>query len=77
VFYFGAVWFYLGGFTASSVSGGEDRFYWVAILVRVAAQLYLVGMVVRDVWQPWRDPVARQETPQTPKPPKADPHERV
>jgi uncharacterized membrane protein len=62
VFYFAAVWLYLGEFTASSVSGAPDRLYWVAIVVRVAAQLYLVVMVVRDIWQPWRDPV-QEETP--------------
>ena len=60
VLYFAAVWFYLGEYTASSVSGGEDRFYWLAILVRVAAQLFLVAVVVRDVWQPWRDPVGAE-----------------
>ncbi len=57
VFYFGAVWLYLGGWTASSASGQPDRFYWVAILVRVAGELYLAGLVVRDVLVPWRDPV--------------------
>ncbi len=48
--------------------------------MRVAAQLYLVAMVVRDVWQPWRDPVAHPETPETPETPEspeADPRERV
>ena len=63
VFYFAAVWLYLGEFTASSVSGGPDRFYWSAILVRVAAEAYLVVMVVRDILRPWRDPVAEAPTP--------------
>jgi uncharacterized membrane protein len=57
VFYFGAVWLYLGGWTASSVSGAPDRFYWLAILVRVLGELYLAVLVVRDVLEPWRDPV--------------------
>jgi uncharacterized membrane protein len=57
VFYFGAVWLYLGGWTASSVGGAPDRFYWLAILVRVLGELYLAVLVVRDVLQPWRDPV--------------------
>lgn len=57
IVYFAAVWFYLGEYTASGVSGGQDRFYWLAIGVRVAAQLFLVAMVLREVWQPWRDPV--------------------
>jgi uncharacterized membrane protein len=55
--YFAAVWFYLGEYTASSVSGEPDKFYWLAIVLRVAAQLYFVTMVVRDVLRPWRDPV--------------------
>jgi len=57
VFYFGAVWLYLGGWTASSVSGAPDRFYWLAIVVRVLGELYLAALVVRDVLHPWRDPV--------------------
>ncbi len=63
VLYFAAVWFYLGDLTASSVSGGADRFYWVAIVLRVAAQLYLVAVVVRDVLRPWHDPVADDAVP--------------
>lgn len=58
VFYFAAVWLHLGELTASAASGEPDRFYWLAILVRVVAQLYLVAVVVRDVVQPWRDPAA-------------------
>lgn len=57
VFYFGAVWLYLGGFTAPGASGEPDRFYWLAILVRVVCELYLVAVVVRDILKPWRDPV--------------------
>jgi uncharacterized membrane protein len=57
VFYFGAVWLYLGGWTASASSGAPDRFYWFAILVRMAAELYLAGVVVRDVLDPRHDPV--------------------
>ena len=57
--YFAAVWFYLGEFTASGASGQPDRFYWIAIVVRVVCELYLVALVVRDVLQPWHDPVRR------------------
>jgi uncharacterized membrane protein len=57
VFYFGAVWLYLGGWTASSTSGQPDKFYWLAIVVRVLGELYLAAVVVRDVLRPWRDPV--------------------
>jgi uncharacterized membrane protein len=56
-FYFAAVWLYLGEYTASASSGVPDHFYWLAIAVRVAAELYLVAVVVRDTLDPWRDPV--------------------
>jgi uncharacterized membrane protein len=57
VLYFGGVWLYLGGWTASASAGAPDRFYWYAILVRVAAEVYLAAMVVRDVVDPRHDPV--------------------
>lgn len=57
IFYFAAVWFYLGQYTASSTTGGDDLVYATAVLVRVAAELYLAAVVVRDIRQPWRDPV--------------------
>jgi uncharacterized membrane protein len=56
VLYFAAVWWYLGGFLAPA-AGGDSGFYWAAILLRMAAELYLVAMVVRDLWQPANDPV--------------------
>ena len=50
VLYFASVWWYLGGQLAPG--GGEDAgFYWLAILVRVAGELYLVGLVVRDLFR--------------------------
>jgi uncharacterized membrane protein len=56
VFYFASVWWYLDGELAPG--GGEDAgFYWLAIAVRVSAQLYLCTMVVRDIWWPREDPV--------------------
>lgn len=49
VLYFASVWWYLGDQLAPG--GGEDAgFYWLAILVRVAGELYLVGLVVRDLF---------------------------
>ena len=58
VFYYGAVWMYLGGWTASSSSVGfPDRAYVAAILVRVAVEVYVAVLVVRDILNPWRDPV--------------------
>ena len=50
------MWWYLGGFLAPSA--GEDAgAYWLAILVRMAAELYLVAIVARDVLRPAHDPV--------------------
>jgi len=56
VLYFAAVWWYLGGYLAPA-SGGDTGFYWVAVLLRMATELYLVGIVVRDVLLPRHDPV--------------------
>ena len=48
VLYFACVWWYLGGFLDSPGDGGAG-FYWLAILVRMAGELYLVALVVGDV----------------------------
>jgi uncharacterized membrane protein len=56
VLYFASVWWYLDGQLAAT--GAEDAvFYWLAILVRVAAQGYLCAVVLRDIWWPRHDPV--------------------
>ncbi|MBO9522255.1 MAG: DUF2029 domain-containing protein [Nocardioidaceae bacterium] len=49
--YFGAVWLYLGGWLAPS-TGTDATAYQLAIVVRVAAELYLVARVVGDVLDP-------------------------
>ncbi|WP_345521493.1 glycosyltransferase family 87 protein [Nocardioides conyzicola] len=64
VLYFAAVWWYLGGFLAPA-GGGDAGFYWAATLLRMAAELYLVAMVVRDLWDPRRDPVRSSSVPQS------------
>ncbi len=51
VFYFVMVWWYLGG-ELDPASGGDAGFYWLAIVVRMLAELYLVAIVARDVLQP-------------------------
>jgi uncharacterized membrane protein len=56
VFYFASVWWYLGNFLAPG-DGGDAEFYWFAILLWMAAELYLVAVVVRDIWWPRHDPV--------------------
>lgn len=59
VLYFASVWWYLGEHL--DAPGGEDAgFYWLAIVLRMAAELYLVCLVVRDVLRPEHDPVDRE-----------------
>jgi uncharacterized membrane protein len=56
VYYFASVWWYLGGFLDPG-GGGEPGFYWLAVGLRVAAQLYLGVVVARDIWYPQHDVV--------------------
>ena len=49
VFYFFAVWWHLGGFTAASTTGGEDLVYALAVVVRVGCQLYLAVRVAQGL----------------------------
>ena len=62
VFYFCTVWWYLGGYL-SPAGGGDVGFYWVGIVVRVLAELYLVVLVVRDVLRPEHDPANDRPDP--------------
>ncbi|MGI8521898.1 MAG: glycosyltransferase family 87 protein [Nocardioides sp.] len=66
LFYFASVWWYLGGYLAPG-AGGDAGFYWLATAVRVAAELYLAGVVVRDVWLPHHDPVREREPARWPR----------
>ena len=59
LFYFAACWWYIGGVTASATGGAPDPLYSVAIVVRMAAELFLGGVVVRDLLRPEHD-VARE-----------------
>jgi uncharacterized membrane protein len=62
VTYFALSWWWRGGL----LSGGADsgpRFYWLAIAVHVVGTVWLVAMVVRDVWWPEDDVVRREEDP--------------
>jgi hypothetical protein len=54
--YFGAIWWHLGGLLAPGADG-PDKVYWLAVIVRMAAQLWIVAVVVRDVWRPTHDVV--------------------
>lgn len=67
IFYFFAIWMHIANFfVAPGVcepsrgfisSGGCDWVYSLAIVVRVAGEIFLMVMVVRDIFQPWHDPV--------------------
>ncbi len=49
VFYFAAVWLYLGQFTASATTGAPDPLYLTAIIIRILAEIYLAAMIIRDL----------------------------
>ena len=53
--YFVAIWAHLDG--RSAAGNGEDRLYWLAVLLRIAVQLWLCVRVARDMLQPERDVV--------------------
>jgi uncharacterized membrane protein len=55
VLYFFAVWMHIANFFVAS--GDKDWMYALAILIRIAGELYLVAVVVRDILAPWHDPV--------------------
>ena len=61
LFYFVAIWWHLGGLLAPG-AGGADRVYWLAVLLRMATQTWIVIMVVRDAWRPEHDVVRRGGT---------------
>ena len=54
--YFVAIWWHLGGFLSPGDSSA-DRLYWLAVLLRLASQGWVVWVVVRDVLHPEEDPV--------------------
>ncbi|WP_227487029.1 glycosyltransferase family 87 protein [Nocardioides malaquae] len=62
VLYFGAIWFQLGGYLEPG-DGQPSVIYWLAVVLRIAAQLWFVAMVVRGVVDPDRDPVGREAEP--------------
>ena len=57
--YFGAVWLYLGGWLATSTNTSTP--YQLAIVVRVLGELYLMAVVVRDIWWAYPDPDEQAE----------------
>ncbi len=55
--YFAGVWWYIAGFTASATDGAPDPVYTAVVGIRVLGQLYLGGVVLRDILRPAHDPV--------------------
>ena len=56
IFYWMMIWLHI----PAALVGPEDqpdRVYWLATGVRIAATLWLMGLVVRDILRPWHDPV--------------------
>jgi uncharacterized membrane protein len=64
IFYFASVWWYLDGKLAPAV-GDDPGAYWVAIVVRLLCQLWLVGVVARDVLRPRHDPAVELAVPRS------------
>jgi uncharacterized membrane protein len=60
--YFASVWWYLDG-QLDSGGGTQPIFYWVAIIVRVVAEVYLVAVVIRDIRKPAYDVVDEGREP--------------
>lgn len=57
VVYFVAIWWFLVSYGVDDTTGLSGQEYSIAILIRVVTTLYLVGVVVRDILVPERDPV--------------------
>ena len=62
VFYFASVWWYLQGDLQPSV-GSDVVVYWIAVIVRMLGELYLVVLVSRDILLPRYDVVRDDGAP--------------
>jgi uncharacterized membrane protein len=56
LFYFVAIWWHLGG-ELTPGAGDQDRVYWLAVIVRLLTEGWVVIMVVRDAHRPEHDVV--------------------
>ena len=54
--YYVGVWLWLNKFTEADRSL-DDRSYAIVILIQVASDLFIAGLVIRDIWKPDQDPV--------------------
>ena len=57
VVYFAAIWWFLVGYGVEDTTGLDPEAYGLAILVHVAATIYLAVIVIRDILRPEHDPV--------------------
>ncbi len=55
VLYYFAIWMHIAEFFVTP--GDPDWAYVTGIVVRILGELYLVGVVIRDILSPWYDPV--------------------
>jgi uncharacterized membrane protein len=55
IFYFFAVWMHIANFFVAA--DAKDWVYALAVVVRILAELYLAALIIRDIVQPWHDPV--------------------
>jgi uncharacterized membrane protein len=56
VVYFFAIWLYLNGFYDAD-RGLRKEWYALAVFIHIAGTAYLAWQVLRDIREPWRDPV--------------------
>jgi hypothetical protein len=56
VCYFLAIWGHLDQ-TLVPADGGPDRIYWLAVIVRIACQVWVGAVVIRDILDPDHDPL--------------------
>ncbi|HEV2927395.1 MAG TPA: glycosyltransferase 87 family protein, partial [Propionibacteriaceae bacterium] len=54
--YFVAIWWHLGGLLSPGDSSA-DRIYWLAVIIRLLTQSWVVVLVVRDILRSEHDPV--------------------
>ncbi len=54
--YWAAVWGHLAQ-TIGPGDGGSDKLYWLAVLLRIGVQVWLMGVVIRDILYPENDPI--------------------
>lgn len=57
VVYFAAIWWFLVGYNVEETTGLDKEAYGLAILVHVAATVYLAVVIIRDILRPEHDPV--------------------